>query len=138
MRLCSLFGPVRSLAIALMDDKQSGLSFPGKKAVLLSELEYDALKDALSLSKETSARFCSGEYVVPYKEDKTDVFEEQFITEGLYQDLLHPMVFDMGQGKKGYVAFVDKDYAKPLQLFSQMYGQLFGFMFAAKQGGGNL
>lgn len=133
MRLCSLYGPVRSLALALMDDTTNDISYPGKKSVLLSEIEYDTLKEALLLAKETSISFCDGTYQVLYQEDKDDVYQEQFVTEILYQDIIHPMVFDAGYGRKGYVVFVDKQYAYIVYLLAQMYGHFIGRITADRQ-----
>ncbi len=126
MRLCSLYGPVRSLALALMNDTTNDISYPGKKAVLLSEIEYDTLKEVLLLAKKTSTSFCDGTYEVLYQDDKDDVYQEQFVTEILYQDILRPMVFDLGQGQKGYVVMIDKQYAYIFSLLVQMYGHFIG------------
>jgi len=136
MRLCSLLEPARGLAIALMGEGKENIAFPGKKPVLLSELEYDTLRKALCIGKKMGEGFCDGKYQVPYQEDRDAVFNELFLTDGMYNDILHPMIFDTGFGQKGYVVHVDGAYAASLQLFAQMYGQLFGMTLSLIEEGG--
>lgn len=126
MRLCSLLEPVRGLAEALMDEESIASAYPGKVAVLFSEYEYFSLKNALQLSGKFLENYHNGTYLVLCQKDRSTLYQESFIIDGLCDDLSRPAIFENGFGQKGYISYVDSAYAPFLQLFSQMYGLYLG------------
>lgn len=136
MRLCSLLEPVRGLAVSLMDQEMIETAYPGKMAVLFSEYEYFTLKNALRLSRKRMEKFNDGTYPVLLGEDKSMLYQESFIMDGMYDDLLSPAIFEIGGGQKGYISYMDKGYVPLIQFFSQLYGLYLGSLGYPLERGG--